>query len=72
VHDSSGYHNYNRLLQIRYQKNGIHWSVLGDIPPAYWSYNWEGIAFYKNGYFLVNDKYTDKRPYRSVLLYLHH
>ena len=33
-------------------------------------YNWEGIAAYKAGYFIINDKYTPSRPYRTTLLYL--
>jgi len=32
--------------------------------------NWEGIAAYKGGYFIINDKYTPARPYRTTLLYL--
>jgi hypothetical protein len=36
----------------------------------YMSYNWEAIAAYKDGYFIMNDKYTAARPYSSVLLYV--
>ena len=68
--DSVGYKSYTRLISINYNKNILTWKPLWDLPPAFWSYNWEGIAAYKKGYFIVNDKYTAIRPYKSVLLYL--
>ena len=76
IRDSSGYHSYCRLIDIklidgRNSHSGIKltWKPLWELPAAYWSYNWEGIAAYKNGYFIINDKYTAARPYSSVLLY---
>lgn len=70
VHDSAGYFNYSRLISLDLSKEKIGYNVIAEIPSQYWSYNWEGIAAYKGGYFIINDKYTDKRPYRSVLLYV--
>ena len=70
VHDSSGFKSHCRLLNIHIAHNKITYGVLSDIPAEYNAYNWEGIASYKSGYFLVNDKYTAARPYKTVLLYL--
>lgn len=70
VHDSSGYFNYSRLIHINVSSNRISWSVIAEMPSQFWSYNWEGLAAYKNGFFIINDKYTEKRPYKSVLLYV--
>jgi hypothetical protein len=70
VTDSSGFFSYNRLLDLHFSQNRISWSVIGEMPRQYWQYNWEGIAAYKNGYFLINDKYTTEKPYQSVLLFV--
>jgi hypothetical protein len=70
VTDSSGFFSYSRLLDLHFSKNKTTWSVIGEMPKQYWQYNWEGIAAYKNGYFLINDKYTTNRPYQSVLVFV--
>lgn len=70
IKDTSGYKNYCRLVKIKYECNSFSWQPLWEFPKEYWSYNWEGIAAYKKGYFVINDKYTSARPYKSVLLYL--
>lgn len=70
VTGNSGFYSYNRLLDLHFTKNKITWSVLGEMPKIYWQYNWEGIAAYKGGYFLINDKYTSSRPYKTVLLFV--
>jgi hypothetical protein len=70
VHNDSGYFSYNRLIKLHVEQNAVTWKPVGDFPVQFWGYNWEGIAAYKNGYFIINDKYTDKRPYKSVLLYI--
>lgn len=70
IKDSSGYKNYVRLIDIKITGKKIKWKTLYELPVAYMSYNWEGIAAYKNGYFIINDKYTPAKPYSSVLLYL--
>jgi hypothetical protein len=64
------YHDYCRLIDIALNKNHFSWKPLWTVPPEYTGYNWEGIAAYNDGYFLINDKYTLKRPYYSALLYL--
>jgi hypothetical protein len=71
IKDSSGYHSYCRLVKIKYKKSSFTWEPLWDFPVEYMSHNWEGIAAYKNGYFIMNDKYTKVKPYSSVLIYLH-
>jgi hypothetical protein len=72
--DSTGYHNYCRLIEVNYNQNNHHpnftWKTIWEFPKEYSSYNWEGIASYKKGYFIMNDKYTPQRPYASTLLYL--
>ena len=68
--DAKGYKSYCRLVTMEYKKGKFIWQPLWDFPTEYMSYNWEGIAAYKNGYFIINDKYTPARPYSTVLLYL--
>ncbi|RZL08412.1 MAG: hypothetical protein EOO62_15365, partial [Hymenobacter sp.] len=65
-----GYHSYCRLLDVTRTGNGFTCKPLWEFPLAYWGYNWEGIAAYKQGYFIINDKYTPSRPYQTKLLYL--
>ncbi|RYY18449.1 MAG: hypothetical protein EOO36_08120 [Cytophagaceae bacterium] len=68
--DDAGLKNYARLLDITLTAKGFSWKPLWEFPPLYNGYNWEGIAAYQGGYFVLNDKYTPSRPYRSTLLYL--
>lgn len=70
IKDSSGYHSYCRLVKIKYKNNSFTWQRLWEFPVEYMSHNWEGIAAYKRGYFMINDKYTKIKPYKSVLLFL--
>ncbi len=70
IRDAEGYKNYCRLVDIYLKDNRFSWSPLWEFPVPYNSYNWEGIAAYKSGYFIINDKYTPSRPYQSTLLYL--
>ncbi|MCB2377508.1 hypothetical protein LGH70_07940 [Hymenobacter sp. BT635] len=64
-----GYRSYCRLIDLQLRKDRITWQPLWEFPAAYRAYNWEGIAAYKGGYFVINDKYTPGKP-ASVLLYL--
>lgn len=64
-----GFKNYCRLIHLEMKNDKWSYQVLGILPEAYTGYNWEGIAYYKNGYFLINDKYTRSKPYSTVLLY---
>ena len=64
------YHSYARLIDVEFSNNHFSWKPLWTFSKEYSDYNWEGIAAYKNGYFVLNDKYTLARPYASVLLYL--
>lgn len=70
IKDSSGFKDYCRLVKIKYQNHTFSWESFWEFPKKFWSYNWEGITAYKKGYFVVNDKYTSARPYKSVLIYL--
>lgn len=62
--------NYCRLVDIELKDSKVSWTPLWEFPVAYRSYNWEGLAAYKGGYFVINDKYTPARPYQTTLLYL--
>lgn len=70
IKGKTGYKNYCRLIDIKLKDSGFSWKPLWDFPAEYTGYNWEGIAAYNNGYFIVNDKYTLQRPFLSTLLYL--
>ncbi len=70
IRDGFGYKSYCRLISLKFKKNKFIWKPLWQFPYEYMSYNWECIAAYKEGYFILNDKYTPARPYKSTLLYL--
>ncbi len=70
IRDQVGYKNYARLLTIELKDNKLTWRPLWEFPEPYRGYNWEGIAAYQDGYFVINDKYTPSRPYQTMLLYL--
>ncbi|MEJ7609597.1 MAG: hypothetical protein WKF88_00310 [Ferruginibacter sp.] len=68
--DSLGvYRNYSRLIDISFNGMQFSWKTLWEFPEEYHSYNWEGLAAYNKGYFLINDKYTPTKPYVTRLLY---
>lgn len=67
---NGAYEDYSRLIELKYNDAGFTWKPVWEFPIAYRGYNWEGIAKYKNGYFVINDKYTRNKPYMSTLLYL--
>jgi hypothetical protein len=71
VNNNGEFHNYARLVDIYYDGTSFTWQPLFVMPSVYEGTNWEGIVPYKNGYFIVNDKYTPAKPYYSRLLYLH-
>ncbi|MBB4600671.1 hypothetical protein HNQ93_001968 [Hymenobacter luteus] len=68
IRNGSGYQNYCRLLSLRYKRNKVKWKPLFELPREYMTYNWEGLAAYQGGYFLINDKYGPSN--QSTLLYL--
>jgi hypothetical protein len=70
IAENGVFKNYCRLVDIELKGNKVSWTPLWEFPVAYRSYNWEGLAAYKGGYFVINDKYTPARPYRTTLLYL--
>lgn len=63
-----GYHSYARLLSLTYDGQRLRWQPLYELPAAYQDHNWEGLTYYKEGYFLINDKYGPGN--QSTLLYL--
>jgi hypothetical protein len=68
VQQGSSYQSYSRLIALRYKRNQISWKPLFELPREYMTYNWEGLAPYRKGYFLINDKYGPSN--QSTLLYL--
>lgn len=70
IRDAGGYKSYCRFISLELHDNRFTWQPLWEFPEQYRGYNWEGLAAYKGGYFLLNDKYTPKKPYQSTLLYL--
>lgn len=70
IKTNGDYEDYSRLIELQYNKEGFTWKPVWEFPVAYRGYNWEGIAKYKEGYFVMNDKYTRNKPYISTLLYL--
>lgn len=69
IKNGDKYISYCRLIDLELQDTGFVWKPLWEFPKQYHTYNWEGIAAYNDGYFIVNDKYGTKPPH-SVLLYL--
>lgn len=72
MYSNKNLRSYCRIVQIKQENGQFTYKPLADLPTLYWAYNWEGLAKYKNGFFIINDKYTPKRPYVSELLYLAH
>lgn len=70
IRKQNAYYDYCRLIDIHFSNNHFSWKPLWTFPPEYTGYNWEGIAAYNKGYFVINDKYTIVKPYASVLLYI--
>jgi hypothetical protein len=70
ITDASGFKNYCRLIDIEFKNNQFTWRPLWEFPEQFRSYNWEGLAAYHDGYFMLNDKYTPTRPYQTTLVYL--
>ncbi len=70
VKTDGNFKSYSRLVDIYINETGISWQPIREFPLAFRGYNWECIAYYKNGYFVMNDKYTTQKPYQSELYYL--
>jgi hypothetical protein len=70
ITNAHGFKNYCRLIDIELKDNAFTWRPLWEFPEQFRGYNWEGLAAYKDGYFILNDKYTPTRPYQTTLLYL--
>jgi hypothetical protein len=68
IRSNTGYQNYCRLISLRYRHGRISWKPLFELPREYMLYNWEGLAAYRGGYFLINDKYGPSN--QSTLLYI--
>ena len=70
VANGNSFHNYARIIGVFCNGKKFEWKPVLEIPPVYEGFNWEAIAYYKHGYFIVNDKYTATKPYYSALLFL--
>ena len=70
IYDITGYKSYARLIFLKYRNKKFIWEPIWEFPKSLGIYNWEGLAAYKKGYFVMNDKYTSVKPYKSVLIYL--
>ena len=70
VNNGAVFHDYTRLVDIHFNGKRFEWKPLFVMPSIYEGFNWEGIAAYRKGYFLINDKYTATKPYYSALMYL--
>ncbi|HEX8327184.1 MAG TPA: hypothetical protein VF629_06570 [Hymenobacter sp.] len=70
IQDRGTYRSYARLLTMEWKGQKFTWRPLWEFPESYRGYNWEGLAAYHGGYFVINDKYTPQRPFRTTLLYL--
>ena len=68
IRQDSSYQNYCRLISLRYKRHALRWETLFELPREYMTYNWEGLAAHRGGYFLINDKYGPSN--QSTLLYL--
>jgi hypothetical protein len=68
IRDGASYQNYCRLISLHYKGDKVSWKPLFELPKEYMTYNWEGLAAYQGGYFLINDKYGPSN--QSTLLYL--
>jgi hypothetical protein len=68
IQDGTGFRNYCRLITLSYKGKKVSWKPLFELPAEYMAYNWEGLAAYHGGYFLLNDKYGPSN--QSTLLYL--
>jgi hypothetical protein len=70
IRNGATYRSYTRLLDLQWKGKKFTWRPLWTFPEQYWGYNWEGIAAHQGGYFVINDKYSPRRPYETTLLYL--
>ena len=70
IYSGNSYKSYSRLIDLKYSGGHFTWKPLWVFPDQYTGFNWEGIAAYKKGYFIMNDKYTVGRPNESVLLFV--
>lgn len=70
VNEQNAWHNFCRLVQISYKNDALTWTPIWNFPESFYDYNWEGLAAYRDGYFLVNDKYDPANERVSKLIYL--
>ena len=70
IYNGSEYINHLRLVTLTIKKNKIKWKPLAEFPFNYNGYNMEGIAAWRQGYLVINDKYTTDKPYLTTLVYV--
>lgn len=64
------YQSYSRLISLKMNGRKITWRVLNELPPDYWGYNWEAVAAWRGGFFMLNDKYTPTKIAESKLVFI--
>lgn len=62
--------SFARLTLLKISKNRLQVVRYIDLPEELWTSNWEGIARFKNGVFLVNDKFVKEGGRETQLIYL--
>jgi hypothetical protein len=71
IKSQGSYRSYSRLIDLKITGRRVKWKPLLEFPLEYRGYNWEGLAAYRQGYLVINDKYTPRKPFLSTLLYVH-
>lgn len=62
--------SFARLSLFKKDKNRLRVVRYIELPEELWTSNWEGIARFKNGVFLVNDKFIKAGGRETQLIYL--
>lgn len=58
IFSNGGYHSFNQIITLQMTCDGFKTKVLGVLPSGYQGFNYEGLAKYGNGFFIINDKFT--------------
>lgn len=71
IHSSNGsLRPFARLVVCRIGRKRVKIEKSYAMPEKYWTSNWEGIARYRNGLLLVNDKFTKGGKPESQLIFV--
>lgn len=61
---------FARLAVLKVKRWGVKLKRFISLPEEYWTSNWEGIARFRKGVLLVNDKFTRDGKHESQLVYV--